>query len=448
MPTNVTGLPAVVSGATRGVEASSPPNITQHRRDPIPTDYYNFNTGDLWINSQTDVQTPANSIYRLWVLMAKANYVATWVLIINGGGGPIVALQPAINGVPNGAVVTPTLGVIQINNTDGNIIPVAGVPNPNNLDLDFADTINVQDDINAGINGADGNITTYSDVTGLLQVVNHAASQQSGMVQMLKTRGTIQAPTVIITGDKLGQINFGGYDGTQFVFGASITSTSSGTIGANRVAGNLVFATHPDSTSGLTVPTTRGTISSAGNWTINAADAAGQTLNVGGTYNHAVGATQEMMVIDNAGNVGTNGAIAPGFQYATGTFVPGLTVGGSSVGITYSLQGGSYTRIGNTVLFCLTMGVTSLGGLTGDLIVTGLPFTVANTGNASQDCFTTMTGNFVFTIPTDSYLWSSAVVGTTTMAPQEGGEGTGDFLNDTNFTGTFSMTVVGHYFAV
>ncbi len=147
MPVRITGLPAVVSGATVGVEASSPPNITQHRRDPIQTDYYNFNTGDLWLNSQTDVQTPANSIYRLWVLMAKTKFVATWVLIINGSSGPIVALQPAINGVPNGAVVTSTLGIIQINNTDGNIIPVAGVPNPNNLNLDFASSIVVQNNI-------------------------------------------------------------------------------------------------------------------------------------------------------------------------------------------------------------------------------------------------------------------------------------------------------------
>jgi hypothetical protein len=62
-------------------------------------------------------------------------------------------------------------------------------------------------------------------------------------------------------------------------------------------------------------------------------------------------------------------------DYEEGSFTPTVTIGGSSTGITYSTQTGSYTKIGNRVFFELRVVLTSGGGLSGSVRVAGLPFT-------------------------------------------------------------------------
>lgn len=63
--------------------------------------------------------------------------------------------------------------------------------------------------------------------------------------------------------------------------------------------------------------------------------------------------------------------------YEEGAFTPVLSFGGASVGITYGTQTGTYTRIGNRVLFELTIILTSKGSSSGGATVSGLPFTVS-----------------------------------------------------------------------
>jgi hypothetical protein len=65
-------------------------------------------------------------------------------------------------------------------------------------------------------------------------------------------------------------------------------------------------------------------------------------------------------------------------SYDTGTFTPtlvGSSVAGSPI---YSAQSGDYTRIGRIVHFNVRLVWTSLGGLSGNVTITGLPF--ANAG--------------------------------------------------------------------
>lgn len=63
-------------------------------------------------------------------------------------------------------------------------------------------------------------------------------------------------------------------------------------------------------------------------------------------------------------------------HYSTGTFTPALSR--TSLDITYSLQEGKYTRIGNRVFIylALTVGTVTNAG-TGPTLITGLPFTSA-----------------------------------------------------------------------
>lgn len=62
-------------------------------------------------------------------------------------------------------------------------------------------------------------------------------------------------------------------------------------------------------------------------------------------------------------------------DYEEGSFTPTVTIGGSSTGVTYSTQTGSYTKIGNRVFFELRIVLTSGGGLSGSVRIAGLPFT-------------------------------------------------------------------------
>jgi len=67
-------------------------------------------------------------------------------------------------------------------------------------------------------------------------------------------------------------------------------------------------------------------------------------------------------------------------DYEEGTFTPVVTFGGASVGITYTSgrQSGIYTKVGNLVTYSIHLQFTNKGTSTGELQVTGLPFTASN----------------------------------------------------------------------
>ena len=89
----------------------------------------------------------------------------------------------------------------------------------------------------------------------------------------------IQSPTfrfqkdrnngAVLAGDGLGEFQFYGFDGSNYLLTSAITSTASGTIAANRIGSNLQFYTHPDS---VTASTQRMVISNVGEVIINNPD--------------------------------------------------------------------------------------------------------------------------------------------------------------------------------
>jgi hypothetical protein len=62
-------------------------------------------------------------------------------------------------------------------------------------------------------------------------------------------------------------------------------------------------------------------------------------------------------------------------------WTPALEIGGASTGITYSNQVGRFTIVGKTVFFQAYVSLTSKGALTGNIAITGLPYTSANVTN-------------------------------------------------------------------
>jgi len=113
-----------------------------------------------------------------------------------------------------------------------------------------------------------------------------------------------------------------------------------------------------------------------------------------GTAGTAITFTQSM-ILDassnltlNVGNliVGTSGkgidfSATPGTgtselfkDYEEGTFTPVLTDGTNNVSA-YYYQWGNYTKVGNRVLYDITISIQTKGSITGDIYITGLPFT-------------------------------------------------------------------------
>jgi hypothetical protein len=64
-------------------------------------------------------------------------------------------------------------------------------------------------------------------------------------------------------------------------------------------------------------------------------------------------------------------------DYEEGTWIPSIKFGGADVGITYSRQSGTYTKVGNVVTVVFDMRLTSKGSSTGGLTIEGLPFASA-----------------------------------------------------------------------
>ncbi|MBP6354064.1 MAG: hypothetical protein KA318_00040 [Nitrosomonas sp.] len=78
----------------------------------------------------------------------------------------------------------------------------------------------------------------------------------------------------------------------------------------------------------------------------------------------------------------------------SGTFVPVLAFGGASVGITYSVQLGQYTKTGDVVTFMVTIAITSKGSSTGVATITGFPYA---SRASSIHYFTTAQGAVTYT---------------------------------------------------
>jgi len=81
------------------------------------------------------------------------------------------------------------------------------------------------------------------------------------------------------------------------------------------------------------------------------------------------------------GNPGTNtltASVVGAAGWTSGTFTPALLFAGVSTGVTYSAQNGKYWKSGPMVFINIFIQLTSVGGLTGAVTMTGLPFTSAN----------------------------------------------------------------------
>ena len=120
------------------------------------------------------------------------------------------------------------------------------------------------------------------------------------------------------------------------------------------------------------------------------------------------------------------------------SFTPAITFGGASVGITYSLQSGSYTKIGNRVFFEGRVTLTNKGSSTGVAKITGLPYTAGNYGACTISYYANLASISGVAL---GYVDS----GDTTIQLQNGNAATSATLSNSNFTNTSDLLFFGNF---
>jgi hypothetical protein len=124
---------------------------------------------------------------------------------------------------------------------------------------------------------------------------------------------------------------------------------------------------------------------------------------------------------------------------STGTsWTPVLSFGGASVGITYTTQVGTYSRIGSLIFFSGQITLSSKGSSTGNVLISGLPFTngarQANVGFGGVVSTTSLVSPF------------GVVLGSTTTFGIFSNSGSGTVqATDANFTNTTTINFSGTY---
>lgn len=129
-------------------------------------------------------------------------------------------------------------------------------------------------------------------------------------------------------------------------------------------------------------------------------------------------------------------------DYEEGTFTPAINFGGGSTGLTYSVQTGIYTKVGNVVNYVLAIRLTNKGSSTGNAQITGLPFTVRNVSDVNVP-IVCEGSNFGATV---NSLMGTAVINTSTINPSKFASGASTQLAETDFANNTILRISGSYF--
>jgi hypothetical protein len=132
-------------------------------------------------------------------------------------------------------------------------------------------------------------------------------------------------------------------------------------------------------------------------------------------------------------------------DYEEGTFTPVLTFGGASTGITYVIQGGTYTKVGNTVFYNITIRLSSKGSATGVAAVTGLPFTPGGTTSAIYPAVLSDAGSGSDFTGLTSPVSANGTQGSTSISILSSGSTGTAALTNTAFTNTTKIGISGFY---
>ncbi len=472
-----------------GVEAFQPTDFLTKARNPTTSDASNFYLGTWWLNSDNN---------NLFYLAALSNGVATWIsvssmagstLTITGNAGGAVSPDGGGNinligdGVTVNIVGNPGTNTLTVSASGANLIgsltgnsggpvfstagntnilgsgsiSVVGNPGTSTLTITQSAAIPISFSTDAGSAVPAASVLTITGANGI--TTSGAGSTVTITGASSIAQSFITSPATGTATPAAGVITFAGAGGTTVsAAGSTITITESGAVSdsfatqagtATPAAGVLTI----NGANGLTTSGAGSTVTITGASSLaqsfitspatgTATPAAG-VLTFAGTGIATVSAAGSTITIDASGS----GSIP---SYSTGTFVPAMTFGGASVGMTYTLQTGVYTQIGNLVYMTVSITINNKGSSTGNAVITGLPFTVSNSyGSAFIDSGmmnifgdVPLSGGSVFYT-----IWGNFVASTTTMRLFRGGAGaTAGLVNQTSFDNGASFCISGSYF--
>ena len=171
--------------------------------------------------------------------------------IVPSNLAPVFAEPPEIGGTTPGAITGTTV--------TGTTVTGTNVSGTNGT---FDEAI-VNDGMTVGNGGINRSVTINgaaiealvaahtegaSDLAGVLEARYSDTASLGSHLILLRSRGTEATPTVVQSGDVIGSICFGGYNGTDYSLAAQITCQVDGTPGSNDMPGRLALKVSPDGT--------------------------------------------------------------------------------------------------------------------------------------------------------------------------------------------------------
>ena len=190
----------------------------------------------------------------------------------------------------------------------------------------------------------DGNITivrnTYSSSGAAgFSFQQHHNTADSVNFTFVRSRGTGSAPTTVLDGDDIVDLNFVGHNGTAFIAGAGISATVDGTPTVNGIPTKFSFITNNG-----TATAARAELSATGVWKINQLGAlSGTTISV--VDNNTITLGDVRLSQDGLSTINTNASL---FLFANGTGsveIENVRIVGSAI----SASSGTLTVTGNLV---------------------------------------------------------------------------------------------------
>jgi hypothetical protein len=128
-------------------------------------------------------------------------------------------------------------------------------------------------------------------------------------------------------------------------------------------------------------------------------------------------------------------------DYVKGTSTPALSFGDASVGITYSVQQGEFTKIGNVVHYAILIILTNVGSSTGVNSISGLPFTSGSFNGFSGSVQVNNLASAAIT-----QIQAIVAGSSSTLALSVYAAGANTTMTNSDFTNTSIVRVTGIYF--
>jgi hypothetical protein len=292
MSKRLTGLNPL---AYMGVEPEMPPNMYMSPNAPTPTDVFNFNLGDFWVDTTTQ---------QLWVLVSQTRGVATWITLFGGASDKFIT---------DSGTAVPAAGVINLNG-DGVNINTIGSGNTINIHLNTDPTLT-----GLTLTGFTGGVlvSNNSGVVSEVSTTNHSllVGNASGTISSLgvATNGqlpigstganpvlaTITAGSGITVTNGAGSISIAASGSVPLTFdGDSGTATPSG--GVITFAGGTGIVTSAAGST-VTITSTGAGLTFDGN--TGSATESGGIINIVGTGGLSTSASGNTVTINGGGNV-------------------------------------------------------------------------------------------------------------------------------------------------